>query len=100
MELTRKFVAAYPTRFAAYLALEVALMRRFVARGGTEEEFCRRLAPVFHRRYAPVLLGAAPGTRHLTSVDGTFRLAQHEPRERAPAAPHEAHERHRIAPAA
>ena len=57
MELSRRFVARYPTRLAAYLALEVALMRRFVARGGTEEEFCRRLAPVFHRRYALAVLG-------------------------------------------
>jgi hypothetical protein len=31
-------------------------MRRYLARGGTQEEFCLRLAPVFHRRYAPVLL--------------------------------------------
>jgi hypothetical protein len=55
MEVSRRFVARYPTRLAAYLALQVALMRRFVARGGTEEEFCRRLAPAFHRRYAALL---------------------------------------------
>jgi hypothetical protein len=49
-------VEEYPTRFAAYTALQCALMRRFLARGGTQEEFCLRLAPVFHRRYAPMLL--------------------------------------------
>lgn len=66
MELIRKYAARHPTGLAAYLALEVALMRRFVARGGTEEEFCRRLAAAFHRRYAPALLGSLarmPGTR-------------------------------------
>lgn len=58
MEVSRRFVERYPTALAAYLALQVALMRRFVARGGSEEEFCRRLAPVFRRRYAGLL--AAP----------------------------------------
>jgi hypothetical protein len=57
MELTRRYLAMYPTRFAAYVALEVALMRRFVATGGTEEEFCRRLAPAFARRYGFLLRG-------------------------------------------
>ena len=42
---------------AAYLALQSALMRRFLARGGTAEEFCERLAPTYHRRYAPLVLG-------------------------------------------
>jgi hypothetical protein len=59
MELYRRFSARYPSGLAAYLALEIALMRRYVARGGTEEEFCRRLAPAFHRRYAGLFLGAA-----------------------------------------
>jgi hypothetical protein len=60
MELSRRFVARYPTRMAAYLALQVALMRRFTAQGGTEEEFCRRLAPVFRRRYSALLLNHRP----------------------------------------
>lgn len=60
MEITRRFLDTSPTRFAAYLALQCALMSRFVARGGTDEEFCRRLAPAFHRRYAPVLLDGEP----------------------------------------
>jgi hypothetical protein len=58
MEITRRYLIAYPTGFAAYLALQRALMYRFLARGGTPEEFCRRLAPVFRRRYAG-LLGSA-----------------------------------------
>lgn len=56
MEIARRFVDTQPTRFGAYLALQCALMRRYIARGGTAEEFCQRLAPVFHRRYGPLLL--------------------------------------------
>lgn len=56
METARRFVDAHTSGFHAYIALQCALMRRFVARGGTDEEFCSRLAPVFHRKYAPMLL--------------------------------------------
>lgn len=56
MEIARRYIARYPTPLAAYLALQCALMRRYLARGGTEEELCARLAPAFHRRYAPLLL--------------------------------------------
>jgi hypothetical protein len=56
MEILRRYLETSPTRFDAYVALQCALMRRFVNRGGTTEEFCERLAPVYHRRYAPVLL--------------------------------------------
>ncbi|CAN5165947.1 hypothetical protein BH23GEM4_BH23GEM4_23580 [soil metagenome] len=56
MEIARRYLARHPTPLAAYLALQCALMRRYLARGGTEEEFCARLAPAFHRRYAPLLL--------------------------------------------
>lgn len=56
MELLRKHVTSQPTRFAAYVALECALMRRYVARGGTVEEFCSRLAPIFRRRFGPILI--------------------------------------------
>lgn len=57
MEIMRRHIATQPTRLAAYLALQCALMRRFLARGGTAEEFCERLAPIYHRRYAPVIFG-------------------------------------------
>jgi hypothetical protein len=59
METARRFVEIHATGFEAYLALQTALMRRFIARGGTDEEFCARLAPVFHRKYAPLLLERA-----------------------------------------
>lgn len=55
MEIMRRHMATQPTRLAAYLALQCALMRRFLARGGTAEEFCERLAPIYHRRYAPLV---------------------------------------------
>jgi hypothetical protein len=61
MEVARRFLQEYPTGFAAYAALQCALMRRFQARGGTQEEFCLRLAPAFHRRYAPLLLEQSRG---------------------------------------
>ena len=57
MEIMRRHMARQPTRLAAYLALQCALMRRFLAQGGTAEEFCERLAPIFHRRYAALILG-------------------------------------------
>lgn len=57
MEIIRRFVAQQRTPYAAYTALQIALMRHFVARGGTAEEFCERLAPVFHRRFGFLLTG-------------------------------------------
>jgi hypothetical protein len=60
MEVARRYVESCPSRFAAYAALQCALMRRHLARGGTAEDFCDRLAPAFHRRYAPMLLEATP----------------------------------------
>jgi hypothetical protein len=56
MELARRFLETRPTRFSAYVGLQLALMRRFVNNGGSAEDFCRRLAPIFHRRYAGLLL--------------------------------------------
>lgn len=56
MEIMRRYLETSPTRFDAYVSLQRALMQRFVNRGGTTEEFCERLAPAYHRRYAPVLL--------------------------------------------
>jgi hypothetical protein len=61
MEMARRFMETNSSGFAAYIALQCALMRRFVARGGTSEDFCSRLAPVFHRKYAPLLLEERDG---------------------------------------
>jgi hypothetical protein len=59
MEITRKYLVGHPSPLAAYLALQCALMRRFVAGGGTLEEFCERLAPAYRRRFAPLFFGGA-----------------------------------------
>lgn len=56
MEIMRRYLETSPTRFDAYVSLQRALMQRFVNRGGTTEEFCERLAPAYHRRYAALLL--------------------------------------------
>ncbi len=46
---------SYRTRFlsplAAYNRLQAALMRRFVNRGGTSDQWIERLAPAFWKRY-------------------------------------------------
>jgi hypothetical protein len=57
-EIARRFAASHETGFGAYLALERALMRRYVTRGGTEAEFCERLAAAFHRRHGGLLEAA------------------------------------------
>jgi hypothetical protein len=52
--LADAYLARHGSPFAAYMALQCALLERFVARGGSPDEWCNRLAPVFRRRYAPV----------------------------------------------
>lgn len=49
MEIYR---ARYDSGFEAYMALQRALLERWLARGGTTEMWCTSLAPVFRRRYA------------------------------------------------
>ena len=65
MEVARRFLREHHGGSAAYLALQLALMRHYVARGGTAEEFCARLAPAFRRRWGAVLLGADAGIDRL-----------------------------------
>jgi len=55
LEITRRFTASYGCGLSAYLALQRALMRHYVAQGGTEAEFCERLAAAFHRRHGRML---------------------------------------------
>jgi hypothetical protein len=77
MEIMRRHIATQPTRLAAYLALQCALMRRFLARGGTAEEFCQRLAPIYHRRYAALILGEnEPAPARALLAPGSPRLRQ------------------------
>jgi hypothetical protein len=62
LEIARRFRASQPNGLAAYLALQRALMRHYVALGGTEAEFCERLAAAFHRRHARLLHEIEAGT--------------------------------------
>jgi hypothetical protein len=41
--------------FDAYMALQRALLARWLARGGTEEAWCSRIAPLFRARYGPLM---------------------------------------------
>ena len=46
------YLARFGTGFEAYMALQRALLVRWIARGGTEQSWCDRLAPLFRKRYA------------------------------------------------
>ena len=50
--LAELYRARFGTGFEAYMALQRALIARWVARGGTEESWCSSMAPLFRRRYA------------------------------------------------
>jgi hypothetical protein len=49
--LAQTYLARYKTPFAAYMALQRALMLRYLSAGGTEQLWCQRIAPVFAKRY-------------------------------------------------
>ena len=59
MILAQKYLARYDTPFAAYMALQRALLLHYLSRGGTEEQWCREIAPIFRRRYQPAFAEAA-----------------------------------------
>jgi len=52
--LAKRFYARYGNRFDAYMALQRALMARYLSLGGTTEGWCERLAPRYRERYGPV----------------------------------------------
>lgn len=54
MILAQKYLARYKTPFAAYMALQRALMMHYLMRGGSEEQWCKQMAPRFHKRYQAV----------------------------------------------
>jgi hypothetical protein len=56
MILAQKYLARHATPFAAYMALQRALMMLYMSRGGTEKDWCERIAPRFHQRYHEMLL--------------------------------------------
>jgi hypothetical protein len=59
MMMAQTYLARYQTPFAAYMALQRALLFHFLMRGGTPEQWSRGLAPAFSKRY-----GSAFGLRN------------------------------------
>lgn len=59
MILAQQYLAKHRSPFAAYMALQAALMRHYMMRGGSEEVWCERIAPVFRARYARVFATVA-----------------------------------------
>jgi hypothetical protein len=59
MILAQYYLARYGTSFDAYMALQRALMQRYVTRGGSKETWCERFAPIFRRRYWPIFVRLA-----------------------------------------
>ena len=59
MILAQQYLAKHQSPFAAYMALQSALMRHYMMQGGTEEVWCERIAPVFRQRYARVFASVA-----------------------------------------
>lgn len=55
MTLAVHFLNRERSPLAAYNALQIALMKQYVARGGSAESWCARLAPAFRRRYGWML---------------------------------------------
>jgi hypothetical protein len=49
------YLARCGTGFEAYMALQRALIARWVARGGTEQSWCERIAPLYRQRYAMLM---------------------------------------------
>ena len=49
--LAEIYRARFGSGFEAYMALQRALIARWVARGGTEESWCSSMAPLFRQRY-------------------------------------------------
>jgi hypothetical protein len=59
MILAIEYRARHASGFRAYMALQAALMRCHIARGGTIQSWCSRLAPAFQERYSAELLSPA-----------------------------------------
>jgi hypothetical protein len=55
MEVLRTIEPRSTSAFQAYMTLQARLYGRFQARGGTCEEWSRRLAPAFRSRYGYIL---------------------------------------------
>jgi hypothetical protein len=56
MILAAQYRAKHGSGFAAYMALQAVLLKHYVARGGTVQGWCTKLAPAFQQRYASLLI--------------------------------------------
>jgi hypothetical protein len=54
--LASSYRARHQSGFAAYMALQAALLRHYVKRGGTVQHWCACIAPRFRERYGDELL--------------------------------------------
>ncbi|MGH7468407.1 MAG: hypothetical protein ACRENP_10530 [Longimicrobiales bacterium] len=59
MILAQQYLARHTSPFAAYMALQRALLGHYLIQGGTTEMWVKRIAPAFRRRYAPVFSAVA-----------------------------------------
>ena len=73
MILVQQYLARHQSPFAAYMALQTALLRQYLQQGGTEEIWCQRIAPAFRRRYAGVFASVARSTP-LSTTTGTVKF--------------------------
>ncbi len=55
MLYARVFLSQHTSGLSAYNNLQRTLMRRFLRRGGSAEEWCTRIAPAFRARYGWML---------------------------------------------
>ncbi len=55
MLLLERIVPDAKSPFHAYMELQRRLMHRWIARGGSEQAWCERMAPVFHARYGQLI---------------------------------------------
>lgn len=49
--LAELYLARHESQFAAYMALQRALLEHHLVRGGSVEDWCERMAPRFRQRY-------------------------------------------------
>ena len=55
MVLAQLYLARHESPFAAYMALQRALLEHHLSRGGSAEDWCERMAPRFRQRYFPLV---------------------------------------------
>jgi hypothetical protein len=58
MIMAELFLARHETPFAAYMALQSALLQRHLRRGGSLDRWCSDIAPAYRRRYEQVFAAA------------------------------------------